>query len=87
MTLAALAYSLCFVTALACAALLTRAHTSSRFRLLFWSSLCFWGLSLTNGLALIDLYVLPQQNLYWMRLTTGFLSIAVLLYGMVWESR
>jgi ABC-type spermidine/putrescine transport system permease subunit I len=84
---AAISYSLCFLTALACAWLLTRAYRSGRSRLLFWSALCFWGLSVTNALAFVDLVVVPERDLYWMRLITGLLSVSVLLYGMVWESR
>jgi hypothetical protein len=87
MALGAFVYSLCFVTALACAVLLTRAYRTSRLRLLFWSALCFWGLSLSNALAFIDIYVVPQHDLYEIRLGTGLLSVSVLLYGMVWESR
>jgi hypothetical protein len=86
MTLAALAYSLCLATALACAVLLTRAYRSSGYRLLFWSASCFWGLTLTNGIAVIDLFVLPQHDLYRLRLATGLLSMIVLIYGMAWEA-
>jgi hypothetical protein len=87
MNVAAISYSLCFLTALACAALLTRAYRSTHSRLLFWSGLCFWGLSVTNALAFVDLVMIPERDLYWMRLTTGLLSVVVLLYGMVWESK
>ena len=83
----AFSYGLCFVTALACATLLTRACRSSRQRLLFWSALCFWGLSLSNALAFVDLVVVPGRDLYWLRLATGLVSMIVLLFGMVWESR
>ena len=86
MTLAALAYSLCLATALACAVLLTRAYRSSGYRLLFWSAACFWGLTLTNGIAVIDLFVLPQHDLYGLRLATGLLSMIVLIFGMAWEA-
>jgi hypothetical protein len=85
--MAALSYSLCVLTALACAVLLTRAYRSSRSSLLFWSALCFWGLTLTNALAFVDILVLPERDLYAGRLATGLLSVTVLLFGMVWESR
>jgi hypothetical protein len=86
MTLGALAYGLCFATALACAVLLTRAYRSSRYRLLFWSAACFWGLTLTNGIAVIDLVIVPERDLYGLRLATGLLSMIVLIYGMAWEA-
>jgi hypothetical protein len=86
MTLGATAYVLCFAAALACAALLTRAYRNSRFRLLFWSAVCFWGLTVTNALTVVDLVLITNRNLYGFRLTTGLLSVLVLLYGMVWEA-
>lgn len=85
--MAAFAYTLCFATALACALLLTRAYRTSRFRLLFWSALCFWGLAVANAFTFIDLYLFPERDLYWMRLGAGLVAIGALLYGMVWESR
>jgi hypothetical protein len=85
-TLGAFAYGLCLVTALACAVLLTRAYRNSRFRLLFWSAVCFWGLTVTNALTVADLFVVPERNLYGFRLAAGLISVIVLLYGMVWEA-
>jgi hypothetical protein len=83
----AVSYSLCVLTALACAVLLSRAYRSARSNLLFWSALCFWGLTLTNALAVVDILVLPERDLYAVRLLTGLLSVSVLLFGMVWERR
>jgi hypothetical protein len=84
---ASLSYSLCVLTALACAVLLTRAYRTSRSSLLFWSALCFWGLTLTNALAFVDILILPERDLYASRLVTGLLSVTVLLFGMIWERR
>jgi hypothetical protein len=78
---------LCLVTAVACALLLGRAYRQTGSRLLFWSALCFWGLSVTNALVFVDLVLVPDRNLYGARLATGVVSIAVLLYGMVWEAK
>jgi hypothetical protein len=86
MTFGALAYGLCFATALGCAVLLTRAYRSSRYRLLFWSAACFWGLTLTNAIAVVDLVIVPERDLYALRLATGLLSMIVLIYGMAWEA-
>jgi hypothetical protein len=85
--MALFAYLVSFGTALCCAVLLTRAAGRGGARLLFWSGLCFWGLSLTNALAIVDLYVVPEIDLLWIRLLTGLASVGVLLYGMVWSSR
>ncbi|HXG89804.1 MAG TPA: DUF5985 family protein [Vicinamibacterales bacterium] len=85
--MAGFAYSLCLVTAVMCAVLLTRAYLHSRFSLLFWSALCFWGLSVTNALAVVDRFVATDVNLYPLRLAAGLVSVLVLLFGMVWESK
>jgi hypothetical protein len=86
MTLGAFAYGLCLVTALSCAVLLTRAYRSSGFRLLFWSAVCFWGLTFTNLITVVDLFVIPGRDLYGLRLASGLVSALVLLYGMVWTA-
>ena len=85
--MAAASYVLCFVTAVACALLLSRAYRHTQSRLLFWSALCFWGLSVTNALVFVDLVLVPDRDLYGARLATGFVSVALLLYGMVWEAK
>jgi hypothetical protein len=84
--MAGFTYLLCFLTALACAMLLTRGYRASGTRLLFWSALCFWGLSLTNALAVVDLLVVPDRDLYGLRLAAGLSSVSVLVFGMIWES-
>jgi uncharacterized membrane protein YgdD (TMEM256/DUF423 family) len=86
-TVAAASYSLCVLTALACAVLLSRAYRSGRSSLLFWSALCFCGLTVTNALAFVDILVFPERDLYAARLATGLLSVGVLLFGMIWERR
>lgn len=85
--MAAISYSLCVLTALACAVLLSRAYRDGRSSLLFWSALCFWGLTVTNALAFVDILVFPGRDLYPMRLVTGLASVSVLLFGMIWERR
>jgi hypothetical protein len=84
---AAVSYSLCVLTALGCAVLLSRAYRTGRSNLLFWSAICFWGLTLTNALAFVDMLVFPERDFYAVRLATGLLSVSVLLFGMVWERR
>ena len=85
--MAAISYSLCVLTALACAVLLSRAYRTGRSSLLFWSALCFWGLTVTNALAFVDILVFRERDLYPMRLVTGLVSVSVLLFGMIWERR
>jgi hypothetical protein len=83
--MAALIYLLCTLTCLACFSLLLRAWRASRSRLLFWSALCFAGLSLNNFLLVIDRLVFTAVDLTTWRLATALIALLLLLYGLVWE--
>ena len=80
-------YILCALTSIACAVLLLRGYARSRVRLLLWSGLCFVGLGLNNVLLFIDVQVLPETDLSLVRTLPAVAGIAVLIYGMVWETR
>lgn len=79
-------YSLCTLTALVCAWLLLRAWRRSGYRLLLWSGLCFAGLTLNNLLLVVDKVVLPAVDLSIWRTSVALVAMAVLLYGLIWES-
>jgi hypothetical protein len=79
-------YALCAVTAAACAVLLLRAHARSGARLLFWGGLCFAGLALNNVLVFVDLVVVPEVDLAALRHAAALASMAVLVYGLVWDA-
>lgn len=79
-------YLLCAATSGACALLLLRAYHRTGTRLLLWSSLCFVGLSLNNVLLILDLIVVPDVDLSTWRLVPAGVGLALLLYGLVWES-
>lgn len=85
--LATLVYLLCFATSSACAYLLGRSYRQSRARLLLWSSLCFAFLALNNLLLVIDLVVLPDNDLRLERLLTSLVGVAILLFGFIWDLR
>ena len=80
-------YILGTLTTLACAILLLRGYARANKRLLLWSGLCFVGLTLSNFLIFVDLVVIPDVNLYVWRLATAAISMALLLYGLIWDSR
>jgi hypothetical protein len=85
--MAAFLYGLCTLTALACCWLLLRAYVKSGYKLLLWGGLCFAGLTLNNGLLVVDRLILgPTTNLFLMRLLAALLSILVLLYGILWDA-
>ena len=85
--LASLLYYLCLLAALICASLLLRGYRRSRTPLLLWSGLCFCGLAVSNGLRVVDLVLIPQGDLFLWRNATTFVSMLLLLYGLIWEAK
>lgn len=79
-------YILATTISLGCAFLLLRGFTRVKKRLLFWSGLCFLGLSISNLFVFLDLVVYPEIDLYRWRLGTAAISMLLLLYGLIWES-
>ena len=80
-------YFLCTLTSLACAVLLLRGYALSRHRLLFWSGLCFSGITLSNVLLVLDFVVLPATDISTPRLLIALVSMGLLLFGLVWEEK
>lgn len=79
-------YALCALTASFCSWLLLRAYCKSRYKLLLWGGLCFLGLTLNNALLVVDKLLLPAVNLFTWRLIIALISLAVMLYGIIWDS-
>ncbi len=86
MTGAVVAYVLCALTSVLCAALLIRSYRASRMRLLLWAALCFSGLAINNVLLVVDRQVVPEIDLSLLRDASGFVAVSVLLFGLIWES-
>jgi len=80
-------YILTALTTLLCAVLLLRAYVNVRRRLLLWSGLCFVGLTVTNVLKILDLLIFLHTDLYTYRLGSAAVAMALLLYGLIWESQ
>lgn len=80
--MAELVYILCFLTSLACCVLLVRSYLASRSRLLLWSSVCFAGLALNNGLLYVDAMV-PSFDLAIPRAAVALVAVSVLIYGII----
>ena len=85
--LAPAVYILGFLITLTCGVLLARAYASSGKRLLLWSAVCFFGLALNNFLVFVDLVLLPQIDLYLLRLVVGAAAMVILIYGLIWEGQ
>jgi len=80
-------YILTCLTTLLCAILLLRAYSAVRRRLLFWSGLCFVGLTVSNVFVIADLLIFPQIDFYTYRLGSAAIAMALLLCGLIWETR
>lgn len=80
-------YALCALTSLACAFLLLRSYARTKVRLLLWSGLCFAGLAANNVLLFVDLQLLPQSDLSLLRTLPAVAGVAVLIYGLLWETQ
>jgi hypothetical protein len=81
----ALTYALCALTALACAIMLLIGARKTGSRMLFWSGLCFAGLSVSNALIAVDAVTAPDLGM--LRLGVSLVSVALLLYGLVFEEK
>lgn len=77
-------YTLCFLTSLACAWLLLRSYRRTGHRLLFWSGLCFVGMTLNNVFLLLDKLVFPEVDLMPFRLGASLFALLLLLYGLIY---
>ena len=85
--MAKVVYLLASLTSLLCAAFLLRGYARRRKGLLLWSGLCFVGLGFSNALIFVDLVVLPQFDLFPYRLAIVAIAMALLLYGLIWDSQ
>jgi hydrogenase/urease accessory protein HupE len=79
----AVIYSLCALTAALCAVLLLRGYRRTRAQMLFWSGLCFVGLTASNVLLVLDRIVLPTVDLSIARLSVALVALLLLIYGLV----
>lgn len=80
-------YILCALASIACGVMLFRGFAATRTRLLLWSGLCFLGLALNNVLLFLDLVLIPTVDLSLARSVLAVVSVAVLLFGLIWESK
>jgi hypothetical protein len=82
-----LIYALCSLTAFACCVLLLLGARRTGSRMLFWSGLCFAGLTVTTLMVIVDHYGFPDNDLSPLRLGSALIAIALLLYGLIFEER
>jgi len=78
-------YVLCTLTSLACACLLLGSYKRNGHRLLFWSGLCFVGMTINNLTLTLDKTVFPAVDLLPWRLLSALAAVILLLYGLIYE--
>ena len=80
-------FLICIATSVVCMWLLFRGWRRTGTRLLLWSALCFVFLALNNLLVFVDVIILPVEiDLRPLRLAASLVAVAVLLWGLLWES-
>jgi hypothetical protein len=84
--MAQIVYILCGLTSVFCAILLYRQYRATRGALLFWSTLCFLCLAITNILLYLDIVVFPATDMSVARSAITLLGMTMLLYGMIRQS-
>jgi hypothetical protein len=79
--------ALAVLTCLVCTVLLYRGYLRTGARLLFWSALCFIGLSVSNVMLFFDVVLFPTEiDLRIYRLVTALIGLSFLIYGFISES-
>ena len=85
--MASLVYALCALASLMCSVLLLRSYSQTKVKLLLWSSLCFLGLALNNGLLVVDHLLIPSADLLTWRKVPAVVGVSLLVYGLVTDTR
>jgi len=80
-------YVVCALTSLVCAVLLLRGWARSRTLLLLWTGICFLALTLDNVVLVLDLIVFPDVDLRPVRDSAALIGMALLLFGLIRETR
>jgi hypothetical protein len=78
-------YILCALTSFSCAWLLWNSYRRTRAGLLFWSALCFVGLTTNNLLVVLDRVIFPEVDLLVWRLSSSLVALSLLLFGLIWQ--
>ncbi len=78
-------FTLCTITAGLCAFFLLRGYLRTHTRLLLWSGICFFLLSVSNALLTVDRWLFPEIDMTNPRLFTTLAGVLLLIYGLVWE--
>lgn len=80
-------YSLCALTALACAVLLFQGWRKNGSKMLWWSGLCFALLACANGVLVVGDLMFSEVALWPVRHGLSLAAISALLYGLIFAER
>ncbi len=80
-------YLLCALTSIACGVLLIRSWLREHERLLLWSAGCFAALAVNNCILFFDLVLVRDVDLTLWRNGVALAGMALLLAGLIWETR
>ncbi len=80
-------YVLCSILSICCAGMLFRGYRRQPSVLLLWSSICFGLLAINSGILVLDLVILPDQDIhgFFWRNILGGMAGSLLLFGLIWE--
>jgi hypothetical protein len=78
-------YIICAITSLTSGVLLARSYRQNQNRLLFWTSVFFFGMVVNNILLLVDRLIGPQVDWSVPPNVVMLVSVAALLYGLIWD--
>lgn len=78
-------YVLGALVTLICSVLLLKRYAQVRLRLLLWSGLCFAVLTFSNAMVFVDFVLIPNSDLYLVRLFSATGAMGLLLYGLIWD--
>ncbi len=85
MSIVGVIYSLCALTAAACAIALLGSYAKVRHRMLFWAGLCFVALTVNNLMLVLDALVFVELDLGLWRACFALAAVCLLLYGLLFE--
>lgn len=86
MPIAEIVYVLCALTSLLAAIMLWQNFRKTGFRLLFWSSICFFALTVNNTMLFVDVVLYPTADLAVFRTLPAVFGFGALLFGFIWEA-
>lgn len=79
-------YLLCLVTSIICLWLLARGYRRTGVKLLLWTAIAFVAFAINNFFLFLDVVMFPDVDLLPYRNISAVLGVAIMFYGLVWET-